>query len=110
MKQMEDISVKELKDRIDQGTPPTMIDVREPFEWDIQHLPGVEKISMGDIPNKISDLNALKNQELVLICRSGGRSGRITEYLRRQGFSGARNLTGGMLAWKKEIDPSFDVE
>lgn len=108
---MQDITVSELKSRIDEGSAPVMVDVREPFEWDRQHLEGVEKISMGDIPAGIDDMAAKwKNEELVVICRSGGRSGRITQYLRSQGFSNVRNLTGGMLAWKGEIDPSFDVE
>lgn len=107
---MEDITVSELKERIDAGTAPTMIDVREPFEWDMQHLAGVEKISMGDIPAKLPELEPLKDQEVVLICRSGGRSGRITQFLQQQGFSKARNLIGGMKAWKAEIDPDFHVE
>lgn len=107
---MEDITVKELNERRSGGTAPVMVDVREPFEWNMQHLPGVHKISMGDIPAKLGEMEAWRDQELVIICRSGGRSGRITEYLRQQGFSNVRNLMGGMLAWKKEVDPSFQVE
>lgn len=108
---MQDITVSELKNRIEDGTAPVMVDVREPFEWDRQHLDGVEKISMGDIPGKIDELaGKWKDEELVVICRSGGRSGRITQYLRSHGFNNVRNLTGGMLAWKEAIDPSFDVE
>ena len=107
---MADITVTELRERIDQGNAPIMIDVREPFEWDMQHLPGVEKISMGDIPGKLDEMADWKDKEVVLICRSGGRSGRITEFLKGSGFSGVRNLTGGMLAWKAEIDETFNVE
>lgn len=105
-----DITVQELKERIDAGTAPVMIDVREPNEWDRQHLPGIEKISLGVLPAKVFDLEHLRDQEVVLMCRSGGRSGRATEFLRQQGFSKVRNLTGGMLAWKAQIDPAFDVE
>lgn len=105
-----DISVKELKDRIDAGTAPVMIDVREPSEWARQALANVEKISLGILPHKLPDIQELKDKEVVLICRSGGRSGRATSFLQQQGFSNVRNLTGGMLAWKKEIDPNFDVE
>lgn len=87
-----------------------MIDVRESHEWDRQHLDGVEKISLGTIPARLPDLEQWKEKEVVLICRSGGRSGRATAFLRQQGFANARNLSGGMLAWKAEIDPSFDVD
>lgn len=105
-----DINVNELKERIDAGNAPVMIDVREPHEWDMQHLEGVRKISLGDIPGKLQELkDELKNQEIVMICRSGGRSGRATQYMTTQGFTNVRNLVGGMLAWRDNIDSSFDV-
>ena len=105
-----DITVQELKERIDAGTAPIMIDVRNPHEWDQQHLEGVEKISLPSLPAKINDLADWKDKEVVMICRSGGRSGQATQFLAQQGFSNVRNLTGGMLAWRDNIDPSFDVQ
>ena len=105
-----DITVKELKERIEGGTAPVMIDVREVHEWERQHLDGVEKISLGTLAGKLSDLSKLKDQEVVMICRSGGRSGRATAFLQQQGFANVRNLQGGMLAWKDEIDSAFDVD
>lgn len=105
-----DISARELKERIDAGTTPIMIDVREPHEWEMQHLDGVHKISLGDLPTQLNELAQYKDQEVVLICRSGGRSGRATAFLQQQGFSNARNLLGGMIGWKAEIDASFSVE
>ncbi len=105
-----DINVIELKERIDQDNPPIMIDVREPHEWDMQHLPGVEKVSLGTIPAELDNLRQWKDQEVVLICRSGGRSGKATQFLKQQGFEKARNLTGGMLAWKEHVDPEFNVQ
>lgn len=105
-----DITVKELKQRLDEGTAPVMIDVREPHEWDRDHLPPVKKISLSDLPGQLAEMADLKDQEVVMICRSGGRSGRATMLMMAQGFSKVRNLAGGMLAWKKEIDPAFDVE
>lgn len=107
---MQDITSQELKERVDAGTTPIMVDVREPFEWNMQHLDGVEKISMGDIPARLPELSKWKDEELVIICRSGGRSGNITNFLRQQGFSNVRNLTGGMLGWKRDIDSTFEVE
>ena len=104
-----DITVTELKSKIDTGAAPLMIDVREPHEWDRDHLPQVRKIAQGNIPASLNELDSFKDQEIVLICRSGRRSHNITEFLKSKGFSNPRNLAGGMLAWKKEIDPSFDV-
>lgn len=105
-----DISVTELKERFGKQDAPIMIDVREPHEWDMQHLPGVEKISLGSLPSEMEKLEQWKDKELVLICRSGGRSGKATQFLKQQGFEKARNLTGGMLAWKDSVDPEFNVE
>ncbi|MEM6347998.1 MAG: rhodanese-like domain-containing protein [Bacteroidota bacterium] len=105
-----DISVQELKERIDQGDAPIMIDVREPHEWEMQHLEGVQKISLGTLPYKIQDIEEIRDKEVVMICRSGGRSGRATQFLAQQGFTKVRNLTGGMLAWKANIDSDFNVE
>ena len=105
-----DITVQELKKRIDAGEAPIMIDVREAHEWAMDHLEGVEKISLGILPLKLSDLDAYKDQEIVMICRSGGRSGQATALMRSRGFEGVRNLTGGMLAWKAYIDPGFNVQ
>ncbi|MEM6632166.1 MAG: rhodanese-like domain-containing protein [Bacteroidota bacterium] len=105
-----DITVKELKERLDKGEALNMIDVREPNEWEMQHLEGVAKISLGNLPTSLADLDELKDKEVVMICRSGGRSGRATQFLQAQGFSNVRNLAGGMLAWKQHIDASFHVE
>ena len=105
-----DISVQELKAKIDNNESPIMIDVREPWEWDTQHLDGVKKIALGTIPGFLPDLSENKDKEVIMICRSGGRSGQATMFLKNQGFSNVRNLAGGMLAWKANIDPTFDVE
>ena len=110
---MSDITVSELKSRIDQGNAPIMIDVRQPHEWEMQHLEGVEKIALGTFaaPEVQEKLKGYGEQEVVFICRSGGRSGQATAFSRgRLGVTNARNLAGGMLAWKAEIDPAFNVE
>lgn len=103
-----DISVKELKVRLDNGETPIMIDVREPHEYELDHITEMH-IPMGTVPEKLEDLQQYKETEVVVICRSGGRSGSIANYLRSQGFTQVRNLTGGMLAWKADIDPNFQV-
>jgi rhodanese-related sulfurtransferase len=103
-----DISVVQLKERLDAGTAPRVIDVRENWEYENAHI-DAENIPMGEIPGRISDLESHRDQELVICCRSGGRSGNIANYLRSQGFSQVKNLSGGMLAWKTFIDPNFNV-
>lgn len=105
---MLEISVKELKTRMDAGTAPRVIDVREPHEWEAGHITE-ENIPMASVPVRIAELKDHQDQELIINCRSGGRSGQICMYLRQQGFSKVYNLAGGMLAWKAEIDPTFDV-
>ncbi len=108
---MEDISVQELNDRIAKGDAPLMIDVREPHEWNTQALDGVEKVSLGRFgdPDVQMQMRGYGDKEVVFICRSGGRSGRAAAFARQLGLTNARNLTGGMLAWKEYIDPTFDV-
>jgi rhodanese-related sulfurtransferase len=106
---MNTITVKELKARIDAGTAPRIIDVREGWEYEMDHITE-EHIPMGEIPSRVEELSDSKEKELVICCRSGGRSGSITLFLNGQGFANVINLEGGMLAWKAEINPEFDVQ
>jgi adenylyltransferase/sulfurtransferase len=101
---MDDITVKELKSRMDAGTAPTIIDVREPHEFRICRIPGAVLIPMGELPSRLGEFDP--DDEIVLQCRSGSRSGRVAELMRQRGFSRARNLTGGILAWIDQVDPS----
>jgi rhodanese-related sulfurtransferase len=106
---MADISVTELKERLDKGEHPRLIDVREPHEHQLGHLDGSELIPMAELPVKLEELATLKDQEVILYCRSGGRSGAMTTFMTSNGFKNVRNLAGGMLAWQKEIDPALQV-
>jgi sulfur-carrier protein adenylyltransferase/sulfurtransferase len=102
-----EIGVVELKERLDRGDTVELVDVREPYEWRIANLEpyGARLIPMGQVAQRIHELDPAR--EIVVYCRSGARSADVVEYLREQGFSGARNLRGGVLAWGDEIDPSF---
>jgi molybdopterin/thiamine biosynthesis adenylyltransferase/rhodanese-related sulfurtransferase len=100
----DDITVAELKARIDRGDAPLIIDVREPHEHQICRIPGAALIPAGQLAARLSELDSSK--ELVVHCRSGGRSTKAVALLRQQGFTRARNLKGGVLAWVDEIDPS----
>lgn len=81
----------------------TLVDVRELDEWDEGHIPGARHIPLGELPNRLCELPS--DTDLILVCRSGGRSAAATELLLRNGYSRARNLAGGMLAWQDAAHP-----
>jgi adenylyltransferase/sulfurtransferase len=101
---MTDLTVRELKDRMDRGDAPMIVDVREPAEFDICRIPGAVLIPLQQLPSRLGELDPA--QEIVLLCKVGGRSANATAYLQRAGFARARNLTGGILAWIDQVDPS----
>jgi len=98
---MDDINVIELKTRIDNGEKLNVIDVREPWEYEEFNI-GAELIPLGSLPEKLDDLEDLKDQELIIHCKSGGRSGSAKSFLTAQGFTKVRNLLGGMLDWQSQ--------
>lgn len=73
-----------------------ILDIREPFEWDQGTLPGAVLIPMGEIPQRIGELDV--DQAVLVVCRSGGRSEQVATYLAMNGFTKVANLTGGMKA------------
>lgn len=102
-----DVTVVELKDLLDQGADLTLIDVREPYEWDIGNLGpmGARMIPLGDLPQRYGEIDP--EDDIVVYCRSGARSARAADFLRGQGYERVRNLEGGILSWSDEIDPSI---
>jgi len=99
-----DMTVTQLKARQDQGTAPTVIDVREPYEVAICRIPGTAFIPLAQLPGRLGEFNP--SDEIVVSCRSGARSARAVAMMQARGFSRARNLAGGILAWIDQIDPS----
>ena len=99
---MQDITVDELKQRMDKNEDLVVIDVREPFEYDEFNI-GAQNIPMGEIPHRLAELEPYKEQEVILHCKSGGRSGNVKTFLLQQGFSNVRNLLGGMEEWKQKF-------
>lgn len=95
-----DITVQELKERLDKGETVNLIDVREPNEYEEDNLGG-ELIPLGDLPYRIDELEDRQNEELIMQCRSGARSARAQQYLEQNGFTNVRNLTGGILAYRE---------
>jgi sulfur-carrier protein adenylyltransferase/sulfurtransferase len=102
-REMDEMAVSELKARMDAGNAPVIVDVREPSEFQICRIPGSVLIPLGQLAGRASELDP--SAEVVLQCKSGGRSTRATALLRERGFSKARNLTGGILAWIDQVDP-----
>ncbi len=98
------LTVKELKQRLDAGEDVFVLDVREPYEYQIANI-GAKLIPQNDVPKRLDEID--RNREIVVHCRSGQRSQRIAEYLVQQGYGNVKNLAGGILAWADEIDPKM---
>jgi molybdopterin/thiamine biosynthesis adenylyltransferase/rhodanese-related sulfurtransferase len=96
------ITVKELKRRIDAGEDLQLIDVREPYEYQIAQIGG-KLIPQNDVPQRLAEID--RDREVVVHCKSGGRSQRIAEFLKQSGYPRVTNVAGGILAWSDEIDP-----
>jgi len=94
-----DITIEELKERMDKGEKLNLIDVREEYEFDEFNI-GAKLIPLGELPDRLKEINAWKEEEILVHCRSGARSGRAKEYLASEGFTNVRNVLGGMLAWQ----------
>ncbi|WP_201983415.1 rhodanese-like domain-containing protein [Hymenobacter rubidus] len=99
---MADITPAELHQRQQAGETPTIIDVREPWEHEEARMPGAQNIPLGTLPEKLDDLDAWKEQEIIVHCKSGARSGQAKAYLTQQGFTNVRNLLGGYQAYAAE--------
>ncbi|UPK72363.1 rhodanese-like domain-containing protein [Chitinophaga filiformis] len=100
---MENISVAELKKRIDSGEDLNIVDVREPHEHEDFNIGGI-LVPLGEIrAMQVDELEDLKDQEVIVYCRSGGRSGQAAMILETMGFQNVKNLTGGMLAWQEQF-------
>jgi rhodanese-related sulfurtransferase len=94
-------TVAEVKDRDDVF----VIDVREQWEYDEGHIPGVILIPMNDVPARLDEIP--KDKEVIVTCRSGNRSSQVTQFLRDQGFENVHNMDGGIRAWEAA---GLDVE
>ncbi|MGI0091746.1 MAG: molybdopterin-synthase adenylyltransferase MoeB [Nitrososphaerales archaeon] len=96
---------KQLSEELSRGKKVVLLDVREPHEYDIVHIGGSKLIPLGDLPERVNELDSA--DEIVAYCHTGGRSARATDFLRGLGFKKVRNLEGGVEAWAVEIDQSL---
>jgi len=97
------ITPTELKQRMDAGEDLFILDVREPFEHQIANIGGT-LIPQGQVPQRLNEID--RDREIVVHCKSGGRSQRVAEFLAQSGYPKVANLSGGILAWSDQVDPS----
>jgi sulfur-carrier protein adenylyltransferase/sulfurtransferase len=99
-----EMSPQELKRRMDTGEPFELIDVREPFEYEIARIDGAKLIPLGEIAERLNELSG--ERPIVVHCHSGTRSAQATRLLQQRGFANVYNLEGGIDAWSAQIDPN----
>lgn len=96
-----EMSTDELSEQLKQGQSINLIDVREPDEWQEGHIKEARNIPLSEFQARANEVHLVEG-DVVFICRSGGRSGKVCEFLSLQGFD-VTNVTGGMLAWEGEV-------
>jgi adenylyltransferase/sulfurtransferase len=99
-----EVTASELAEELERNPELVLIDVREPHEWDICHVEGARLIPLGELPERLNELDG--HREIVTHCHRGVRSMRALEILRAAGFTKVRSLCGGIDAWSLEVDPS----
>ena len=97
---MEDITVEELKKRLDNKEELVFLDVREEWEYEEDNL-GALNISLGQLPHQLQNIQEYRDQEIIVHCRSGARSGNAKKFLETKGFKKVRNVLGGILAFRQ---------
>ena len=98
------ITPRELKERLDKGDKPFLLDVREPYEYSLAKIEGAVLIPLGTLPTSLEQLD--QNAEIVAYCHHGMRSGDAVGFLVQQGFKNVKNLVGGIDAWSVQVDAS----
>ncbi len=101
-----EIDVLSVKQMLDRGERFVLLDCREADEVATASIAGSLHIPMREIPARLAELDDAKAGRLVVHCHHGGRSQRVTHFLRQQGFTQAQNMSGGIQAWSEHVDPS----
>ncbi len=96
--------VKQLQDR---SADFLLLDCREPTEYELVCIPGSTLIPMAQLPQRLEELEPHRQRHIVVYCHHGGRSMRVTQWLRERGFPKVQNMSGGVHAWAHDIDPSM---
>jgi adenylyltransferase/sulfurtransferase len=100
-----EVTPAELKEMLASATPPILLDVREPFEWEICHLDGAKLVPLKELPARLKELDG--HRPIVTYCHHGQRSMRALEVLKAAGFAKVRSLKGGIDAWAREVAPQM---
>jgi rhodanese-related sulfurtransferase len=101
------LTARDLHKRLKEGGELVILDVREPGEISTASLPGTLNIPMREIPGRVDDVP--KDKDVVVMCHHGMRSMQVAGFLEQRGFNKLYNLSGGIDAWSKEVDPSVPV-
>jgi adenylyltransferase/sulfurtransferase len=96
-----------LRAKLDAGADLLLLDVREPFEAELARIPDARLLPLGQLEARLAELEPWRTREVVVHCRTGGRSRRACELLRSKGFERVSNLAGGIEAWALQVDPSM---
>lgn len=108
---MQQITAPELKAWLDDParSKPMLLDVREPWEFDVCRIPGAQAMAMRSVPARYPELQREpgKEHEIVVICHHGARSYQVAMFLEQQGFASLYNLYGGVAAWAQQVDPAM---
>ena len=107
MNNIKEISVQSLNKKINNNENILLIDVREAAELKISKISQAIHIPMNTIPNNLNQLSSKKT--IIIMCKTGGRSAQVCEYLSNQGYSKIYNLKGGIISWALEIDSTLDI-
>lgn len=99
-----ELDVLTLKQMIDRNEPVYILDVREPHEFQICRIPNSHLLPLGDLPSRVNELSSA--DFIVAHCKSGMRSAKACDFLRKAGFTKVKNLKGGILAWSDQVDPT----
>jgi len=99
-----DITAVELKRKMDAGETVFVLDVREANEFQINRIPGSTLIPLGEVPRRYQEVD--REQDIVVMCKMGGRSAKAVDFLRSVGFTRIKNLRGGILEWIDKVDPT----
>ena len=103
-----EITPEEVKVKLDSSQAFTLLDVREPWEFDAANIAGSKLIPMGDVPSRAHQELDPENH-IVVMCHHGVRSMNVTVWLRQQGFENARSMRGGIDAWSRAVDPKVPL-
>jgi len=101
-----EITCRGVKEKLDAGEAFLLLDCREADEYAVARIEGARLVPMSELANRLAELEAYRHHEVVVHCHLGGRSERVANWLRGQGFAKARTMVGGIDRWAEEIDRS----